>query len=115
MGADTIFHKIIRKEIPAQIVYEDDSVIAFRDVQPVAPVHVLVVPKIDLESLVYGREEHQNVLGAVMLACQKVAEKEGLLDGGFRVVINNGSGVGQSVFQLHAHVLGGRDFQWPPG
>lgn len=111
----TIFHKIIKKEIPADIIYEDDFVIAFRDIQPVAPVHVLVIPKQDLESLKYADESYESVLGKVMLGCKKVAEIEGVLEDGFRVVINNGEGVGQSVFQLHAHVLSGRQFSWPPG
>ena len=111
----TIFHKIMRKEIPAKIVYEDDEIIAFEDINGVAPIHVLVVPKKDISSLANASVEDIEILGKVMLVCQKVAELKGVIDSGFRVVLNSGEGAGQSVFQLHAHVLGGRDFSWPPG
>ena len=112
---ETIFHKIIKKEIPAKILFEDEDVIAFEDIQAVAPVHFLVVPKIDLESLSSASLENALTLGKVMLACKKVADLKGLNESGYRVVINSGEGVGQSVFQLHAHVIGGRELKWPPG
>ena len=111
----TIFHKIISKEIPADIIMEDDDIVAFRDNSPVAPVHVLVVPKVDIESVGKASETDADILGKVLLACQKVAKQEGILESGFRIVLNNGEGSGQTVFQLHAHVIGGRDLKWPPG
>ncbi|XP_031395625.1 14 kDa zinc-binding protein [Punica granatum] len=115
-GASTIFDKIINKEIPSTIVYEDDKVLAFRDVNPQAPVHVLVIPKLrdGLTQLGKAEERHGNILGRLMCAAKIVAEKEGILDG-FRVVINNGPGACQSVYHLHLHVLGGRQMKWPPG
>ena len=111
----TVFHKIINREIPAEIVYEDESIIAIRDIEPAAPVHILVIPKQDLRSLQDADDTYTSILGKVMVGCKKVAEIEGIVDSGFRVVINNGENVGQSVFQLHAHVLSGRPFKWPPG
>ncbi len=112
---ETIFHKIIKKEISAKILFEDDDVIAFEDIEAVAPVHYLVVPKTDLESLGSATSNDVEILGKVMLACKRVAEIKGLIETGFRVVLNSGEGAGQSVFQLHAHVIGGREFKWPPG
>ena len=115
MDQDTVFHKIIRREIPATIIFENEQVIAFRDLHQVAPSHILVVPKVTMISVAQATDLDQDVLGAVLLGCKKVAELEGLLEKGFRIVINNGVGAGQSVFQLHAHVIGGRDLAWPPG
>ncbi len=111
---ETIFAKIIRREIPADIVYEDDRCLAFRDVNPQAPVHVLVIPKQPIARLVDAEDNDEALLGHLMLAANKVAADEGIRDA-FRVVVNNGAGVGQSVFHLHLHVLGGRSFTWPPG
>ena len=111
---ETIFAKIIRREIPADIVYEDDRCLAFRDVNPQAPVHVLVIPKQPIARLVDAEDNDEALLGHLMLAANKVAADEGIGDA-FRVVVNNGAGVGQSVFHLHLHVLGGRSFTWPPG
>ena len=111
---ETIFAKIIRREIPADIVYEDDRCLAFRDVNPQAPVHILVIPKQPIARLVDAGENDEALLGHLMLAANKVAADEGIGDA-FRVVVNNGAGVGQSVFHLHLHVLGGRSFTWPPG
>ncbi|XP_065854121.1 14 kDa zinc-binding protein-like [Euphorbia lathyris] len=115
-GAPTIFDKIIAKEIPSSIVYEDDNVLAFRDVNPQAPVHVLVIPKFrdGLTELGKAEARHSEILGQLLYAAKIVAEKEGILDG-FRVVINNGAGACQSVYHLHLHVLGGRQMKWPPG
>ncbi|KAJ9168505.1 hypothetical protein P3X46_020019 [Hevea brasiliensis] len=115
-GAPTIFDKIIAKEIPSSIVYEDDRVLAFRDVNPQAPVHVLVVPKFrdGLTQLGKAERRHREILGELLYAAKIVAEKEGILDG-FRVVINNGPSACQSVYHLHLHVLGGRQMKWPPG
>ena len=111
---ETIFAKIIRREIPADIVYEDDRCLAFRDVNPQAPVHILVIPKQPIARLVDAGEDDEALLGHLLLAANKVAADEGIGDA-FRVVVNNGAGVGQSVFHLHLHVLGGRSFTWPPG
>lgn len=110
----TIFSKIIAREIPADIVYEDELCLAFRDVNPQAPVHVLVIPKKEIARLVDASREDQALLGHLMLAACKVARKLGVADA-FRVVVNNGAGVGQSVFHVHLHVLAGRGFRWPPG
>ncbi|KAI4311826.1 hypothetical protein MLD38_036688 [Melastoma candidum] len=115
-GAPTIFDKIIAKEIPSSIVYEDDEVLAFRDISPQAPVHVLVIPKNrdGLTQLGKAEERHAEILGRLLYAAKVVAEKEGIADG-FRVVINSGPSACQSVYHLHLHVLGGRQMNWPPG
>lgn len=115
-GAPTIYDKIIAKEIPASIVYEDEKVLAFRDINPQAPVHVLVIPKVRdrLTELGKAEEKHKDILGELMYAAKIVAEKEGIADG-FRVVINSGPAACQSVYHLHLHVLGGRQMKWPPG
>jgi histidine triad (HIT) family protein len=113
MTTDTIFSKIIRREIPAQIVYEDDQALAFRDVSPQAPVHILVIPKKPIPKLSEADATDQALLGHLLLVAGKVAAQENL--SGFRLVINNGAEVGQTVFHLHLHILGGRDFTWPPG
>ncbi len=114
MAEETIFAKIIRKEIPADIVYEDDRALAFRDINPQAPVHVLVIPKEPIVSVAEATEDQIEVLGHLLLVAQKVARDEGVGDA-FRVVANSGAGAGQSVFHLHLHVLGGRPLSWPPG
>jgi len=112
---DTVFCQIVRGEIDADVVYEDDHCLAFRDMNPQAPTHVLVVPKTHMTNLFDADEEDAELLGRLMLAAREVAEQEGLDDDGFRLVVNNKGGVGQSVFHLHLHVLGGRSFRWPPG
>ena len=111
---ETIFAKIINREIPADIVYEDDRCLAFRDVNPQAPVHILVIPKQPIARLMDAVDDDESLLGHLLLTANKVAADEGIGDA-FRVAINNGAGVGQSVFHLHLHVLGGRSFTWPPG
>lgn len=110
----TIFAKIINREIPADIVYEDDLCLAFRDVNPQAPVHVLLIPKQPVESLDQLTSEHQELSGHLL---RKVSEIAGLLglNSGYRTVINTGAQGGQSVYHLHLHILGGRDLLWPPG
>ncbi len=113
--ADTIFGKIIRREIPADIVYEDDHVLAFRDRTPQAPVHVLVIPKRSLTNLLDADPGNTLLLGELMQAAVHVARTLGLDETGFRVVINAGADGGQSVDHLHLHLLGGRPLQWPPG
>ena len=109
----TIFQKIIDKELPADIVYEDEFTLAFRDIQPVAPVHVLVIPKQAVVSLDDLTE--QDMAGRLLLAARHVARLEGLHEGGYRVVTNIGDEGGQSVPHLHLHVIGGRKLSWPPG
>lgn len=111
--ADTIFGKIIRGEIPADKVWEDDDVIAFKDINPAAPVHILVVPKKPIVNLYDASDDDAELLGKLMIAARRVAEEQGLED--FRLVANNGAGAGQSVFHLHLHVIGGRPLSWPPG
>lgn len=111
---DTIFAKIIRREIPAQIVYEDDLSLAFEDINPQAPTHILVIPKKPLSQLESAREEDRDLLGHLLLTVQKVAARAGLKNG-YRVVINNGNDGGQTVCHLHLHILGDRQMSWPPG
>jgi histidine triad (HIT) family protein len=110
----TIFGKIIRREIPADIVYEDDLCLAFRDVNPQAPVHVLLIPKKEIDQVGNAGAEDQVLLGHMMLAAGKIARQLGVGDA-FRLVINNGAEAGQTVFHLHLHILGGRKLRWPPG
>lgn len=111
---DTIFGKIIRREIPADIVYEDDIALAFRDVNPQAPVHILVIPKKPLPKLADAESQDHAMLGHLLLTVKRVAEQVGLTNG-YRVVINNGDDGGQTVNHLHLHILGGRHLKWPPG
>ena len=113
--ADTIFGKIIAREIPADIVYEDDQVLAFRDVSPQAPTHVLVIPKDHHPDLASLASSDAGLLAEVALQAQQVAEAEGIAASGYRVVFNTGAEAGQTVFHVHAHVLGGRRMAWPPG
>jgi histidine triad (HIT) family protein len=110
----TIFSKIIDRQIPADIVYEDEHCLALRDVNPQAPVHVLVIPKREIPRLVDAGADDQGLLGHLMLAACKVARALGVEDA-FRVVVNNGASAGQSVFHLHLHLLAGRSMRWPPG
>jgi histidine triad (HIT) family protein len=115
MSEDTIFSKIIRKEIPAEIVYEDDLCLAFRDVSPQAPTHVLLIPKKPIPKLADVASDDKELLGHMMLTLKDLAEQLGIADDGYRVVINSGQQGGQTVFHLHMHLLGGRAMQWPPG
>ena len=113
---ETIFTKIIRKEIPADIVYETDTVLAFRDIRPQAPTHILIIPKIEIPTVteIKGRE-HAAILGDLFDAVNVIAKKENLVEKGFRVVINCGPDGGQEVYHLHLHLMGGRKFSWPAG
>ena len=111
----TIFEKIIAREIPADIVHEDDDVLAFRDVNPQAPVHVLIVPKRIIARLAEAKPADEALLGKLLLAARNIAEKLHLPPGGYRVVINNGPDAGESVPHLHVHLLGKRALAWPPG
>ncbi|HKU69837.1 MAG TPA: histidine triad nucleotide-binding protein [Burkholderiales bacterium] len=110
----TIFGKIIRREIPADIVYEDDLCLAFRDINPQAPVHVLLIPKKEIDQVGNAKAADQALLGHMMLTAGKIAQQLGVGDA-FRLVVNNGAEAGQTVFHLHLHILGGRKLRWPPG
>ena len=115
MSESCIFCKIISKKIPSKIVYEDQHVTAFEDANPQAPVHILVVPNNhipDIQSMTDGDRE---LVGHLFLAAKKIAADKGLVEKGYRTVINNGAGAGQTVFHVHLHILSGRRFSWPPG
>ena len=113
--SETIFGKIAAGEIPADIVYEDEDVVAFRDVSPQAPTHVLLIPRKPIRTLNDAVPEDTELLGQLFLAAAKVAAQEGVAEGGYRVVVNCNAAGGQTVFHLHLHLLGGRPLQWPPG
>lgn len=110
----TLFEKIVAREIPADIVHEDEACIAFRDINPVAPTHILVVPKKPITMIEKASPEDGALLGHLVLTAQKVAQSEGLTDG-YRLVFNNGNNGGQTVYHIHLHLLGGRALGWPPG
>lgn len=110
----TLFSKIITREIPANIIYEDEHCLAFRDINPQAPTHVLLIPKQEISRLADAQPADQALLGHLLLAAGKVARQLGIGDA-FRLVINNGAEAGQTVFHLHLHLLGGRPLHWPPG
>ena len=112
--ADTIFSKIINREIPADIVYEDDLCLAFKDVNPQAPVHILLIPKQPIAKIADAAESDQSLLGHLFLKAGEIAREQGYADA-FRLVVNNGEGAGQTVFHLHLHILAGRSFSWPAG
>lgn len=111
--SETIFTKIINREIPADIVYEDDLCLAFNDIQPQAPIHVLLIPKKPIAKLAEAGPEDRELLGHLMLKAGKIADDLGAEN--FRLVVNNGADAGQSVFHLHLHILAGRPLTWPPG
>lgn len=110
-----IFCKIVNKEIPSKIVFEDEDVLAFHDLNPQAPTHVLVIPKRHIAGIGQAVPEDEIILGRLLLAAKRVAEVTGIAESGFRTVINSGANAGQTVFHLHVHVLGGRSMAWPPG
>jgi histidine triad (HIT) family protein len=112
--SETLFEKIINREIPADIIYEDDVSIVIKDIYPQAPTHLLIIPKKVIPKLSDSKKEDQEVLGHLMLVAGQVAEQLNL-DNTFRIVINNGAKAGQSVFHLHLHLLSGRSLNWPPG
>jgi len=111
--ADSIFGKIARGEIRADLVYQDDRALAFRDIHPQAPTHILVIPRQPIPRLSASTDADAPLLGHLLCVARKVASEQGLDD--FRLVVNDGAGAGQTVFHLHIHVLGGRGFSWPPG
>ena len=113
--SDCLFCKIVDGTIPADIVAQTDRALAFRDINPQAPVHILVIPKQHVPSLGVAADEHSDLLGAVLVLARDVARSEGVAESGFRTVLNTGDNGGQSVDHVHAHVLGGRFLGWPPG
>ncbi len=113
MTEPTLFEKIIQRDIPADIVYEDDICLAFKDIQPQAPVHLLVIPKKPIPKLSASQPDDQALLGHLLLKATDIAQAQQLTD--YRVIINNGALAGQTVFHLHLHILGGRVLSWPPG
>ena len=110
----TLFEKIIAREIPAAIVYEDDQVLAFHDIKPQAPVHILIVPRQHIASIAHAQREHNHLLGHLHWAAAEIARSKGLTQG-YRTVINTGEDGGQTVDHIHVHLLGGRPMTWPPG
>ena len=112
--AETIFQKIIDKEIPADIIYEDEKSLVFKDINPVAPTHVLIIPKKQIEKISDAEETDQDLLGHLLLVAGKVARQLGV-ENAFRLVVNNGAGAQQTVFHLHIHLIAEREFSWPPG
>lgn len=114
MSADCLFCKIVAKQIPAKLVYEDADLFAFEDIHPQAPTHILICPRKHFASLDEASVEDQAILGKTLLVAGQLAKERNLLDG-YRTIFNNGRGAGQSVFHLHLHLLGGRAFRWPPG
>ena len=113
--SQTLFEKIVAREIPATIVYEDDLVLAFRDIKPQAPTHVLIIPKKPIPRLAEAAPEDHKILGHLLLKAAEVAKLLGLSQTGFRLVFNNGPDAGEAVPHLHCHILGGRPMAWPPG
>jgi histidine triad (HIT) family protein len=110
-----LFCKIVKKEIPAKVLFEDEHLVAFSDVNPQAPTHALIIPKRHIVSLNEATSADAELLGRLVIAAQRVAREAGISDSGWRLVVNNGAHAGQSVFHIHAHVLGGRHMAWPPG
>ena len=115
MAEKTLFEKIRDREIPAEIVHEDDLCLAFRDIAPQAPVHILVVPKQPIVRVGMAADADEITLGHLLLAAARVAQDTGIADTGYRLVINNGADAGEAVPHLHVHLLGGRKLDWPPG
>jgi len=113
--SDTLFEKIVAREIPADIVYEDDDLLAFRDIEPQAPVHVLIIPKKRIATLNDLERGHAELVGRMVLVAAKIAKEEGIADDGYRLNLNCNEQGGQSVYHIHLHLLGGRQMKWPPG
>jgi len=111
----TIFKKIIEKEIPADIVYEDELCLAFRDIDPKAPTHILVIPKKEIPSMAEVAEGDKELLGHLLVVASQIAKSQGVSDSGYRLVVNTNNEGGQEVYHLHIHLLGGRQMTWPPG
>jgi histidine triad (HIT) family protein len=112
---DCIFCKIINKDIPASIVFEDEKMIAFNDINPQAPIHILLIPREHFSSLNDIPEEKKNILSHLLLKARQIAQEKGIADKGYRIVLNTAKDSGQEVFHIHLHLLGGRRMHWPPG
>jgi histidine triad (HIT) family protein len=113
--SDCLFCKFVSGDIKPNTVYEDDEILAFRDINPQAPTHILVIPKQHIATLNDLDENHEALIGKLYLAAQKIAREEGIAEAGYRTVVNCNEQAGQSVFHIHLHLLGGRDMRWPPG
>ena len=113
--SDELFLKIISREIPADIVFENDDVLAFRDINPQAPLHVLIIPKTHVRTINDMQSHHAELFGKLFLAAKEIAAEQSVDDEGYRVVMNCNAAAGQTVFHVHLHLLGGRQFNWPPG
>ncbi len=111
----TIFTKIINKEVPAEIVYEDEHCLAFRDINPQAPTHVLLIPKKEIPTMNDATPADRTILGHLLLTAPKIAAQEGIAEDGYRLVLNTNASAGQTVFHIHMHIIGGRPLGWPPG
>jgi histidine triad (HIT) family protein len=112
---DCIFCRIVRKEIPGDIVYEDDNVLVFKDIDPKAPVHILIIPKDHIPGVLDLEERHKELMGHILIVASNLAAKTGIDESGFRIVLNAGEDAGQAVSHIHFHLLGGRALTWPPG
>ena len=110
-----LFCKIIAGEIPATVVYEDDEIMAFHDINPQAPTHLLIIPKLHIATIDDANESHEQLLGRMIITAKKLAQTEGLSENGYRLVFNVNSGGGQMVYHIHLHLIGGRQMVWPPG
>ena len=117
MGADenTIFHKIMRREVPAEILHEDEQIVVIRDINPVSPTHLLIIPKKTIPSMEDVGAADEQLLGHMLVVAAELAKKQGISESGYRLVINTGLQGQQTVYQLHLHLIGGRQFGWPPG
>ncbi|ROL61505.1 histidine triad nucleotide-binding protein [Bacteroidetes/Chlorobi group bacterium ChocPot_Mid] len=113
--AETIFSKIIRKEIPADVIYEDDELLAFKDINPQAPYHILIIPKKEIPTVNDIVEEDANLIGKIILRAKRIAQELGFAEDGYRLVFNCNRNGGQDVYHIHLHLLGGRQMHWPPG
>lgn len=112
---DCIFCKIVNGSIPSEKVYEDDLIFAFKDINPVAPIHIIIIPKEHIDSAMVLEDKHRNLIGHIFLKAKSIAADNGISETGFRLVNNCGNDGGQSVMHLHFHLIGGRSLQWPPG
>ena len=115
MSSDCLFCKILAGEIPAELIYESDTAVAFRDINPQAPTHVLVIPRKHISTINDIEVDDQAIIGSLYTAAKEIAKEQGIADDGYRAVMNCNEGAGQSVFHIHLHVLGGRALSWPPG
>ncbi len=113
--SDCLFCKIFKKEISSRIVYEDNEIMAFEDINPQAPVHLLIIPAKHIESINDIKEEDKELIGKMFLIAKKIAKEKGLSESGYRTIFNTGKDAGQAVFHIHLHLLGGRKMSWPPG